>query len=158
MTFQIHALDPSPFEALSQLEPRELHRRRAVWIEADSAPGYPCRVTLEDARVGTRLLLFNFEHQPVNTPFRSSHAIYVNPLAKQALLQPGTVPPSFTSRLISWRAFGNDGMMVDADAVDGSQLKAVLTRAFEQEYVAYIHLHYAGAGCYAARVTRASNQ
>lgn len=154
MTFQIHALDPGPFRPLADLATSDIGPHRAVWVEVDSRPGYPCRVSLEDAAIGTRLLLVNFDHLPVESPYRSSHAIYIDPTAKQAHPAPDTVPPSIASRLISWRAFDDQHMMVDADVVEGKLLKKVLGEVFSQDKVTYIHLHNARPGCYAARVTR----
>lgn len=45
--------------------------------------------------------------------------------------------------------------MLDADLVRGSELPGVINALFENEEVAYLHLHYAKPGCYAARVERA---
>jgi hypothetical protein len=38
--------------------------------------------------------------------------------------------------------------------VDGRDLETAIARAFAQEDVAYLHVHYAGRGCYAARIDR----
>ena len=49
----------------------------------------------------------------------------------------------------------HDGMLVDADAVDGTQLESVIAQLFENVRAEYLHVHYARPGCYAARVERA---
>ena len=56
---------------------------------------------------------------------------------------------------LSLRGFSADGMMVEADVVDGSEAEPVIERIFGNDGVAYIHAHYARPGCYAARIDRA---
>ena len=46
-------------------------------IADNRTPGYPCRISLTDAREGDELLLVNYEHHPVHSPYRMSYAIYV---------------------------------------------------------------------------------
>src|SRR5271157_3244659 len=38
---------------------------------------YPCRVSLTDSREGDELLLINYEHHDVHSPYRMRFAIYV---------------------------------------------------------------------------------
>ena len=45
--------------------------------------------------------------------------------------------------------------MVDRDLVEGAKLEATIERLFGNPRAAYLHLHYAAPGCYAARVERA---
>ena len=157
MSFQIHALDPSPFEFLYDLPDAALADHQAMWVRADSHPGYPCRISLEDAPLGSRLLLVNHDHHRVDSPYRASHAIYVNPEAERAQPEPGHVPRSISSRLISWRAFDAQGLMLDADVLEGDLLADRLPAVFSNSAVEYVHLHNARPGCYAARVTRYSD-
>ncbi len=56
---------------------------------------------------------------------------------------------------ISLRAFTDEGMLVDAEVAPGSDLPPVIERLLGREDVAYVHAHYAGMGCYAARIDRA---
>ena len=44
----------------------------------------------------------------------------------------------------------------DADVTPGEDLEPLLERFFADKSVAYIHVHYARRGCYAARVERAA--
>jgi hypothetical protein len=64
------------------------------------------------------------------------------------------VPEVLRLRLLSVRAFDEMGMMLDADVVHGRDLEPVLVRMLGRSEVAYIHLHNAKPGCYAARVDR----
>jgi hypothetical protein len=45
-------------------------------------------------------------------------------------------------------------MMLEADVADGTAVEPVIARMFGNDKVAYLHLHYARQGCYAARVDR----
>jgi len=50
----------------------ELKLLDAAWITVDTEPGYPCRVSLSDAKVGERVLAVSFSHYNVNSPYRAS--------------------------------------------------------------------------------------
>jgi len=155
LTFRIHALAYDAFAPLFDLAADELAGRRAAIVVAEESPGYPCRVSLADARIGERVLLVNHEHLPANSPYRSCHAIFVREHARQASPAPGTVPEAIARRLISARAFDGKDFMVTAEVCDGIRLDEVIPQMFADERVAYLHLHHARQGCYAARVTRA---
>lgn len=155
MGFCIKALDPeqfSPLFALSDDELRQLNARRMI---ATSNPGFPCRVSLADAEIGERVLLVHHTHQNTHGPYRSSHALFVREGATQALLGTGEVPKAFLSRLLSVRLFDNDDMMIGADVVDGPQLATALNAALARAEVAYVHIHFAKPGCFAALASRA---
>jgi hypothetical protein len=155
MSFRIHALPAAPFAPLFLLSDDELRRHLAVRCVVDREPGFPCRVSLCDAAVGETVLLVHYEHQPAGTPYRAGHAIYVREGALEARPAVGEVPEVLARRLLSVRAFDADGMMRDADVVDGRALAPAIERLFGDERVAYLHLHNAKPGCYAARVERA---
>lgn len=58
-------------------------------------------------------------------------------------------------RLLSLRAFTDDGMMLDADIADGVAMETVVIRMFANPEVGYIHVHNAKQGCYSGRIDRA---
>jgi hypothetical protein len=155
MTFQIKALPLAPFAPLFAMSDEELRRHGAVRRVVDSKPGFPCRVSLEDAEIGERMLLVNFEHQGADSPYRSQHAVFVRENAVEAHPAPGEVPEVLRRRLLSVRAYDAQGMMVEADVVDGQQLEPVIDRMLANPNVDYLHLHNAKPGCFAARVDRA---
>jgi hypothetical protein len=154
MNFRIEGLPPDAFQPFFSLDDEALAARGALRRTADHKPGFPCRVSLEDAGVGEPVLLLHYEHHSVSTPYRSGHAIYVRECARQALPQTNEVPQLLRLRLLSVRAFDGDGMMLDADVVEGRELEPVLGRLLALEGAAYLHLHNAKPGCYAARVER----
>ena len=155
MSFRVIVLSPAPFLSLFGLSDEALAAHGARRVVADAKPGFPDRIALSDAEPGERLLLVNYMHQPANNPYRASHAIFVRENAREAYDRIDEVPEALRSRLISLRAFDDDDMMVDADAVDGRELEAVIERMFASPCVAYLQAHYAKRGCYAARIERA---
>jgi hypothetical protein len=155
MDYRITGLDPKPFEPLFALDDAELARHRAVRRIVGEKPGAPCRVSLEDAEPGEEVLLLNHEHLAVDSPYRASHAIYVRRAARAAWDRVNEVPPALASRLLSVRAFDGDGFMRGADVTEGAALPALVAKLLADPRVAYLHAHYARAGCYAARIDRA---
>ena len=154
MRFRYTGLDAALFRELFALGDDELLARGVRRVTADKKPGFPCRVSLEDARPGESLLLLAFEHQAETSPYRASGPIFVRQAAGAAY--DGTdFPPVFTGRLLSVRAYDRDGMMVDADVTDGAEAEALFARMLTRDEVAYLHVHNAKRGCYAARVERA---
>ena len=155
MSFQIHALPAAQFEPLFALSDGELARVRARRMIVDTKPGYPCRVSLAEGDIGETVILLNFEHQPGDSPYRASHALFVRQHAEQAFPAVGTVPDVLATRLISIRSFDDGHDMVAADVVDGSSLIQVIPALLQEPEIAYLHLHNAKQGCFSARVTRA---
>ena len=156
MTYAITGLPVEPFQPLFGLPDADLAKLNIVRITADAPVGYPCRVLLEDARPGDTLLLLNHGYQPVETPYRGRHAIFVNERATAPRTFVDEVPPVLAVRkAISIRAFDGAGMMVDADVVPGAEVEALVLRLLASPQTAYLHAHNAGHGCFAARIVRA---
>ncbi|HKD54075.1 MAG TPA: DUF1203 domain-containing protein [Steroidobacteraceae bacterium] len=155
MNFQITGLKRAQFTDLIGLSDAELAGRNVRRVLADRHPGFPCRVSLVDAQPGERLLLLNYEHLPLASPYRASHAIYVRENASDAQVPVNEIPPVLRTRLLSLRAFSEDGMLLDADVAEGAALAPAIERMLSGTAVAFLHLHNARPGCYAARVDRA---
>jgi hypothetical protein len=155
MSFQITGLRAAEFEPLFALSNEKLRAHQAVRVVADRKSGFPCRVSLRDAEPGETLLLVNYEHLAVASPYRSRHAIYVREHAQDAQLEVNEVPEVLLTRLLSLRAFDGAGMMCDADVIPGTELAPAIIRMLARSSVAYLHVHNAKPGCYAARVDRA---
>lgn len=155
MSFRITGLDPAPFVPLYGLDEASLQARRIVRVRASDDTGFPERIELRNARRGECLLLLNYMHQPADTPFRSSHAIFVREGATVAYDAIDEVPEPLRVRTISLRGFDRNHHIADARVVQGEQLVHAIEQLFAMEQVSYLHAHYAGYGCYAARVDRA---
>ena len=155
MDFQISALPLAPFAALFSLSDAELAKRNVVRQVVEQCPGTPCRVSLQDAEPGERVLLLNYEHLPVTSPYRAAHAIFVRENAVEAKPQVNEIPEVLGRRLLSLRAFDAKGMMLAADVVQGREMQPVIDAMFADPNVEYIHAHNAKPGCFAARIDRA---
>ena len=154
MHFRISGLEPTQFRHLFHLSETELASLNILRYVVTEKPGFPCRVSLQDAEAGEEVLLLNYTHLDTATPYRASHAIYVRENATPPELDIDQIPDSIRTRLMSARAFDAQGMMLDADVVDGQLLEPLLRRLFDNTLVEFIHLHNAKRGCYAARVDR----
>ena len=155
MNFRITGLSPEPFRHLFGLSDADLARHNARRYIADEKPGFPDRVEIRDAEPGESVLLVNYEHQPAETPYRSSHAVFIREGAEKTYDRIGEIPPALNGRLIALRAFDAEHMIVDADVADGSALEPLIERLLANPKAAYLHAHYAKRGCYAARIERA---
>ena len=154
MTFRIAGLDPTRFHHLFGLSDEELGAHGAKRYIVNAKPGFPDRIELRDLELGEKAILINYVHQPADTPYRSSHAIFVREGAKKAAHFHREVPEAFRVRPISLRAFNGDGEMLDADLVNGKDIEALIARLFQNPATAYLHAHYAKRGCFAATITR----
>ena len=155
MNFQIKPLQGADFEHLFDRTDEELAAQNACRQTVASCPGTPCRVSMEDAKVGETVILFNYAHQPEDSPYKATHAVFVRENAPQARLAVNEVPEVIRSRLMSLRYPDKDHMMIDADVVSGDAVAQEISTAFENEDIAYIHLHNAKPGCFAASVHKA---
>lgn len=153
--FRIEALAYETFADLFALPDAELAGRRARRVTADGFPGYPCRVSLQDAQPGETLMLVHYVHQAADTPYAASHAIFVREGADRVRPEPGTVPDMLLRRPISLRAFDGDGMMIVADLAEGERVGPTIDRMLSDPQAAEVHLHNAKPGCFAARAVRA---
>ncbi|WP_375201468.1 DUF1203 domain-containing protein [Hyphococcus sp.] len=154
MSFIITGLERAKFAPLFGLPDEELKQRGVIRKTATSKPGFPCRITLEDADPGESLLLLNYESHKAATPYRSSYAIYVRESAADAAHFENALPPVFIGRPIALRHFNAGGHLVGASlALNGDAIDKIET-AFSDDNVAYIHAHNAAHGCFAAEIRR----
>lgn len=154
--FRIHALPAEPFSPLTTLDTAALAAERATRVTADRTPGFPCRVSLEDAEPGESLLLLHFTHHDVDSPYRAAGPIFVREAAMQAQPAIGEVPLQLRRRLLSVRGYDAPGEnMLQAEVLEGERLADTLTTMFANPDIAYVHIHIARPGCFAARATRA---
>jgi hypothetical protein len=154
MHFRIRGLPAARFADLFTLTDDALARRSAVRRIATETPGFPCRVSLTDAAPGDEVILVNYEHLPLSSPYRASHAIYVRH-GEQQFDAVDAVPAMLRRRLLSLRAFDARGMMTDADVCEGRDIEALIERLLADSRAQFLHAHIARPGCYAALIERA---
>ncbi|MGO9629832.1 MAG: DUF1203 domain-containing protein [Xanthobacteraceae bacterium] len=155
MHFCIRGLPAEQFAPLFSLSDQELARQGAVRRIADARePGYPCRVSLTDSRPGDELILVNYEHHAADSPYRMRFAIFVRE-GDETFDALDTVPQQLRMRTLAVRAFDAGAMMIAHELIEGKDVESAIARLFADPRAAYLHIHFASPGCYAARVDRA---
>lgn len=155
MTYQIDALPLAPFTPLFALSDEALIAVGARRMIADSPHSAPCRVSLVDATPGDRLILVSHRHLDAPaSPYRSGGPVFVRETAVEAAPVIGAIPDLLGRRLLSVRAYDAEGMMTDADVIEGKDLDARLRLWLDNPVVTQIQLHTARRGCYLARAVR----
>ena len=153
--FRIVGLPLAQFQPLFPLDNSELAQKGARRLIVDAKPGFPCRVSLQDAEIGERVILVPFVHHDVESPYRASGPIFVRERAKEIQPAPGEIPEVAAGRIMSVRAYNDKGMMINAAVTPGKELQLQIEKFFDDAKISYLHLHNAGAGCYSCRVERA---
>jgi hypothetical protein len=151
MNFRIRGLDARQFDHLFTLSDTELAEYGAVRRIAEQPR--PCRISLTDAKPGDELILVNYEHHAVSSPYRTRFAIYIR-RGEKTFDAIGEVPAQLRKRTLAVRGFDSSGMMTGREIVEGTDVEAAIERQFANVNTEYLHIHFAAAGCYAARVDR----
>jgi len=155
MQFQFHGLSHSLFEQFYNMPDEQLVASGIVKYIADADFGYPCRVTLEDAKKGDILYLLNYTHLDVTSPYRSAHAIFVRNEAVLKKIQPNTVPSIIRNRpLLSVRGFDKEGMMIIAEVTSGEKVAELTSAYLHDQSCEFVHVHTTQRGCFLASATR----
>jgi hypothetical protein len=153
MAYRIEGLAPEAFESLFSMTEGELAARGAVRVTADSASGYPCRVSLEDAAPGEELVLLNHVSHDVAGPFRTAYAIYVRKDAAPASYA-DEAPAYLDKRTLGLRGFDAEGTLRHALLAPPGEADARIRELLERPDIATIHAHNAAYGCFLARIER----
>lgn len=154
MTYIIRGLSPAFLDRYRGLSDAQLSSISARRVTATSKPGFPCRVTLEDADEGEDLILLHHVSHDVLTPYRSAYAIFVREAAVEAAIYQDRLPPIFANRPLAMRAFSPAGMLTTARLAPPRQAETAIEELLQDEAIAYIDVHNAAHGCFAARVER----
>lgn len=154
MPYIVSGLDGAAFSGMFALNDDQLAAINARRVTATAKPGFPCRITLEDAEVGEQLILLNHVSHDVATPYRSAYAIYVRHSDAAAARYVDELPPVFIGRPIALRGFDATGMLRRAALAQQGEADHAITTLLADDEIAYIHAHNAAHGCYAARIDR----
>lgn len=153
MTYRIKGLEAATFRPLFGLSDEELARQGVRRVAVTERPGAPCRLSLDDAKVGEQMLLLNHQSVP-SGPYRATHAIYVTEGLEEAAEYVGSIPPALDRRVLSLRAFDPKFDMLHAELVQPGAADEAVRRLLAEPEIAFIHAHYATRGCFAAVVER----
>ena len=152
--FRIVALDKKQFDNYFNLGETELAEKDIRKMVADEFPGFPCRVSLADAEIGEEVILLNFEHHSVNSPYKTGGPIFVRKTSQTLTPEINEVPKMFNHRLLSIRGFDKNATMIFADVTQGDTLKEKLFEILDNKAIDYLHIHNARPGCYNCLVER----
>ena len=155
-SFQFVALERDAFTPLFSQSDEQLAQANIRRLRVDAHPGYPCRVSLQDAKLGETVLLLSYPHHDVASPYRAAGPLFVRENAATARLAVNEIPEMLRHRLLSLRGYNAAGMMLEADVVNGESLAEAIHRFFANAHVACIHIHHARQGCFACSVVRAA--
>jgi hypothetical protein len=151
MGYRITGLPAENFDHLFALSDADLAAHGAVRTIADGPR--PCRISLTDATPGDEVILINYEHHAVESPYRMRFAIYVRK-GEETFDAIDTIPDQLRRRTLAVRGFNDKGMMTGWELIEGIWLEAAIERQFAVPRTQYLHIHFAAPGCYAAKVER----
>jgi hypothetical protein len=143
-----HALSPSLAERARRAA---FDAGSAVTAIADDAP-FPVRCCLRDAGADEHVVLLSAQPSTAPSPYAAPGPIYLHRDACEGYHADGSVPGILRSRLLSVRGFDRAHMMTGTEVVPGERFEQAARRLLEVDSTAYLHVHFAGAGCYACRV------
>lgn len=154
MTYRIIGIDAAPYRPLYGLSDEDLAQQGVVRMTVTEKLSFPCRVSLTDRDIGESVLLLNHVSHDVANPYRASHAIFVTEGAEAPAEFIDEPAPVFATRVLSLRAFDEEGMMADAILTYPGEADAGIRKLFENPDVQTIHAHNATRGCFAAKIER----
>ncbi|MCG7584919.1 DUF1203 domain-containing protein [Photobacterium sp. OFAV2-7] len=153
--FIVKPIEKKVFAELFNKSEEQLSEVNAIWLTADSKPGYPCRVSLKEAEVGERVLLIPYKYHDVQSPYQASGPIFIRENAEEAELEVNEIPEILEKRLLSVRAYNIKNLMIHAQTVQGAELEHVIHNQFLNSAVTYLQIHNANPGCFNCTVHRA---
>lgn len=155
MDFTITGLPVDDFSHLFGLSDNELASHGAKRYICDETPGFPDRIEMRDAEIGEQLILLNHTSMGKNSPYRATHAIFVLECARQSYNAANEIPTVMYNRMLSLRAFDQDGMMVDAKIAKGDEIRKAVLELLANKRVVHVDAHNAAQGCFSGRIKRA---
>ena len=123
---------------------------RARGVVADGP--WPCRRCLRNAEIGDALVLVPYNPFTLESPYAGEGPVFVHADgcgAHQPL--PGALCEQVFGRLLSVRAYDAQAMMLSSEVLPGEQLAKRAAGLLGSNSV-FLHVHFAGPGCFAFRV------
>jgi Protein of unknown function (DUF1203) len=116
----------------------------------------PCRRCLRNASIGDELALASYDPFTVRSPYAGAGPVYVHAHGCEPFAPaPGAVSEQADGRVLSIRAYDGDAMMTSAVVLEGERFRERASALLDDPDVAFLHVHFAGPGCFAFRVDRA---
>jgi hypothetical protein len=155
--FQIRSLRSEEFAELFNYTDDELSKIGAIRMIADEKPGFPCRVSLQDAGIGEEVILLPYQHHKTNSPYQSAGPVFVRKNATTGIFGINEIPAMLQHRLLSLRGYDENGIMKEAEVTEGANLQEMLHKLLQNAGIKYIHIHNARQGCFNCVAERVLN-
>jgi len=127
----------------------------ATVVDAGDAGGTPLRCCLREAQVGERVALIAYQPATIGGPYAEVGPVFIHAEACAGYAAPDRYPDDFRRRRQLLRAYGGDGVIVDAAiAEDGAAAEERCAAFLARPEVAYIHSRNVLHGCYMFTVRR----
>jgi hypothetical protein len=152
--FQIKALPYIQFDYLFSASKAELQNIGAIKMIVDEFPGFPCRVSLQDATIGEEVILLPFQHHKTTSPYQATGPIFIRKDVSEPTLAINEIPTMLLHRLLSLRCYNKEGIMINASVIEGKIVGETFQELFTNKEISYIHIHNAKPGCYNCVVKR----
>jgi Protein of unknown function (DUF1203) len=148
-TFTVHAL---PEDVAAEA------RRSPGTVPAVAGDGpYPVRCCLRDVDDAAGLVLASVMPFRGESPYAARSPVYVHAEHCDGhTADRHTVPAMLRGRLLSVRAYDGSHMLTGTEVLQGTDIEAAIDRLLGRDPAAYIHVHFAGPGCFACRIDRAA--
>jgi hypothetical protein len=125
----------------------------AATVAVDAPNSYPCRRCLRDGLVGEMMRLVSYDPFLGTSPYTGSGPIFVHERECESFEGDG-IPDQLRRRFLAVRGYDEAHFLQSYELVEGTDLEETAVRMLANDEIAYLHAHYAGAGCFAVRVDR----
>ncbi|MDC8005172.1 DUF1203 domain-containing protein [Aureisphaera galaxeae] len=153
--FKIIPISKENIAHLFELDDAALAKMHATRQKVTHNPGFPCRVSLQDAEIGEEVILFSYDHHAATSAYRSKGPVFVRKNARESHLRVNEIPKMLEHRTLSVRGYNSSGDMEGALTVEGATISEAIKELFSNTEIDYIHVHNAGPGCFNCKVERA---
>ncbi len=153
INFKISAID-NTYNSLFKRTTEELAKKNMVKMRVNSNPGFPCRVSLEDALIGEEVLLLPFEYHKTTSPYKASCPVFIRKNAVKANLAVNEIPTMLFKRQQTLRVYDTNGMMIAAKSSRTDDIRKEIETLFMNPKASYIQVHNTNPGCYNCQVDR----
>ena len=148
-TFTVHAL-PEDVAAGARRSPG------AMPAVAGGGP-YPVRCCLRDVDDAGEVVLASVMPFRGESPYAAPSPVYVHAERCEGhTVEHDAVPAMLRGRILSVRAYDGSHMLTGTEVLPGTELEGAIDRLLGDVPGAYVHVHFAGPGCFACRIDRAS--
>ena len=146
-TFTVHALPEGVAEEA---------RRSPDALPAVAGDGpYPVRCCLRDADDAADVVLASVMPFRGESPYAARSPVYVHAQRCEGHTdERHAVPAMLRGRMLSVRAYDGSHMLTGTEVLPGTDLEAAIDRLLGHDPGVYIHVHFAGPGCFACRIDR----